>query len=103
MQSESTRAGLSHYMARVLTDEEIDSLVGEGKVLPDHWQSRLAARPKSHYSYNQRELSIRSEEGNDFRIIIRRNRSDQLDFSIILTFQDSDGTEYRLVRYNGRH
>ena len=77
-------------MGRVLTDQEIQELILEGKPIPRNWQTRLRLRPKSRYQYDERELDIVSQNGRRFRLIARRNRQNQLDFSIILTFEDED-------------
>lgn len=90
-------------MPRVLTDQEIEDLIQEPKPLPSNWQTRLRPRPKTRYQYDERQLEIASEAGRQFRVIARRNRQNQLDFSIILLFDDADGSEYRLIRYNGKH
>jgi hypothetical protein len=88
---------------RVLSDMEIETLLAERKALPDNWDSRLALRDKARQMHRQREFELRGDNGNDFRIVLRQNLLNQLDFSIILTFVDKDRTEYRLVRFNGRH
>ena len=90
-------------MPRVLTDDEIDSFVSESKPLPKNWTTRLRPRPKSNYQHAQRDLEVEGEAGNRFRIIIRKNAINLLDFSIILTFKDKDGSEFVLRRYNGKH
>ncbi len=90
-------------MARILTDREIDELLHEHKSLPTNWQSRLQPRPKSNFSYSQRDYEIQGENGHVFRIVIRKNEINPLDFSIILTFRDNNGAEFNLCRYNGRH
>lgn len=90
-------------MPRTLTDPEIDSLVAESKPLPENWTKRLQPRAKSNHQYLQRDLEVVGEAGNRFRIIIRRNAISPLDFSIILTFRDKDGRDFRLRRYNGKH
>ncbi len=90
-------------MSRILTDDEIDSLVAESKPLNKNWLTRLRPKRKSNFQHDQRILEVRGEAGNQFRIIIRKNAVNPLDFSIILTFKDVDGSEFRLCRYNGKH
>lgn len=90
-------------MPRVLTDREIDELIREPKPLPDNWPTLSRPRPKSRYQYDERQLEVGSTGGHRFRIIARRNRQNQLDFSVVLVFVDTDGTDYRLIRYNGVH
>ena len=87
----------------MLSDQEIDTLVSDVKPLPENWQTRLRLRQKQHYQHEERELTVQSQTGRLFRLIARRSRQNQLDFSIMLVFEDDDGAEYRLVRYNGLH
>ncbi len=90
-------------MARILTDNEIESLMAESKPLPRNWTTRLRPRTKSDFQHAQRDLEVQGEAGNRFRIIVRKNALNQLDFSLILTFKDADGSEFVLRRYNGKH
>ena len=90
-------------MPRTLTDDEIDSLVAESKPLPKNWTTCYRPRTKSNYRHAEKALEVKGEAGNHFRIIIRRNAINPLNFSIILTFKDKDGSEFRLRRYNGKH
>ena len=90
-------------MARVLTNPEIDALLQESKLLPKNWESRLLPHPKSNFRFTQRSCDIQGENNSDFRVIIRRNTINPLDFSIILMFKDEDGAEFNLCRYNGKH
>lgn len=90
-------------MPRVLTTTEIADLLAEAKPLPATWQSRLAVRAKSDSTFTHRELDVAGTAGRTFRIIIRGNTLNLLDFSLILVFRDEDGSDYRLTRFNGRH
>ncbi|MBA7646045.1 hypothetical protein ES703_53806 [subsurface metagenome] len=90
-------------MAKILTDEEIAELLQEPKQLTRNWETRLRPRPKSNFKFIQRDCEIKGENGHTFRIILRHNMINPLDFSIILSFQDEDGTEFNLCRYNGKH
>lgn len=90
-------------MSRILTDDEIDSLVAESKPLQKGWTSRLRPKRKSNFQHAQRALEVEGEAGNQFRIIIRQSAINPLDFSLILTFKDKDGSEFVLRRYNGKH
>ncbi|MGH9613039.1 MAG: hypothetical protein ACRD4P_08175 [Bryobacteraceae bacterium] len=78
-------------------------LLAERKVLPPNWEARRRVRPKANFQFRQRELELNREGGGSFRLILRQNAINQLDFSIILTLKDSDGLEYVLRRHNGRH
>src|SRR5688572_16974714 len=88
---------------RLLTEGEIQKLLAERKPLAANWQTRLKPRQKADMRYTHRELSLKGDDGDDFRVIVRQSIPNVLDFSIILTFIDSDGAEYRLVRFNGKH
>lgn len=90
-------------MARILKDKEILALRTERKPLPDNWMTRLKLLPKSDSRHLQRDLEVSGMNGNTFRIVLRQNGLNALDFSIILIFKASDGNEFRLCRYNGRH
>ena len=90
-------------MARTLTDHEIDNLVAESKPLNKGWTKRLRPRTKSNRQHTERDMEVEGEAENKFRIIIRKNAINLLDFSIILTFKDKDGSEFVLRRYNGKH
>jgi len=88
----------------ILLDSEIDNLLREEKILPKDYPRRLKTKPKSGFQHEQRELTIQGENGHTFAIILRKNRLDFLDFSIILRYQDNNtGIWYNLVRYNGKH
>ena len=88
---------------RILSDSEIAALIGEAKPLPPNWQTRLRPRPKANAQFEQRELDIPISGGRRFKIVIKKSILNLFDFSIILMFQDTDGSEFRLTRYNGRH
>jgi hypothetical protein len=90
-------------MARILTDEEIARLLQEAKPLARNWETRLRPLPKSNSKFTQRHCEMEGKNGHTFRIIIRRNMINPLDFSIILVFRDEDGAEFNLCRYNGKH
>jgi len=90
-------------MGRVLSETEIDSLLGEEKRLPLEWERRVQVRPKSNQSFKERGFEIEGVSGSHFRVVLRQSNLNPLDFSIILLFRDSEGTEYRLIRFNGRH
>ena len=90
-------------MSRILQDEEIKDLITEEKILPSNWQTRSRARPKTNYTYSERDLGLRSVSDRNFRVVLRTNQINLLDFSIILMFEDIDQSEYRLMRCNGLH
>lgn len=89
---------------RILTDEEIADLITEPKIVPTNWVLRLEPKDKTHYQHKEKEVEVEGSEGNLFRIILRQNKLNILDFSIILTVKEKDSTmEYILLRYNGKH
>ena len=90
-------------MSRILTDNVIEHLVEETKPLGPGWTKRLRPHRKSNLQHLERAFGVKGEAGNQFRIIIRKNTNNQLDFSIILIFKDIDGKDFRLRRYNGKH
>ena len=60
-------------------------------------------RPKSGFKFTEGDLSVTCESGKRFRMIVKHNRINQLDFSVILLFEGEDGSRYRLTRYNVIH
>jgi len=89
---------------RILTDQEIDDLISEPKVVSDNWFSMLQAKDKAHFQHKEKEVDVEGSKGNLFRVIIRQNKLNVMDFSIILTLREKDSNiEYNLLRYNGKH
>lgn len=88
---------------RILKDSEIEALLEEQKILPQSWQNQFQVKDKSNFQHQERSVEIKRALGNSFRVILRKNKINIFDFSIILTFLDKDGKEYRLIRYNGKH
>lgn len=88
-------------MVDILSDQEIDLLIGEKKLLPDDYLAKIQVRPKR--GHKERDLDLKGEHGNDFRIILRQSIINPLDFSIILAFRPPQSNVlFRLVRYNGK-
>jgi hypothetical protein len=90
-------------MSRILTDKEIQQLLAEPKPLEPNWKNRLRLIQKAQEAFSQREYSLRLSNGHEFRLVLRSNRLSPLDFSVILVFKDTDGSEYILRRHNGAH
>lgn len=91
-------------MARIIDDSEVRSLISEPKPLPRNWRRRLTLRPQRVGESHQRaKLELESDSKKSYRVSLRHNSINLFDFSIILTFIDVDGREYRLTRFNGRH
>ena len=88
-------------MAARFTDAEIAQLLAEPKPLPDDYQARLQLRPRS--GHERAELDVRTPSGNRFRILLRQNMRNALDFSAIIAHAPSNSSLFfRLRRYNGR-
>jgi hypothetical protein len=90
-------------MLRIPSETEIQELLQERKPLPTNWETRLRLIPKSQEAFNQRDYPVQGSNGHEFRLILRSNRLHPQDFSVLLIFKDTDGTEYILRRHNGTH
>ena len=88
-----------------LTDEEIDHLVTVTKHLPHDYRTRLRMRPRSYSGrHEEGQLEVVVEGTGTFRIILRRNRINPLDFSAILGYIPPERLRlFHLRRYNGLH
>ena len=88
-------------MAISLSDLQIAELLDEPKPLPANWEAMMQLKPKR--GHDEREIDIVGESGNDFRLILRRNKVNVLDFSVILALLDPNSNQvFRLRRHNGR-
>jgi len=88
-------------MAGIISDQEIENLIHEPKILPGDYHQRIQVRPKR--GHKERELDIKGGSGNDFRLILRQSTFNALDFSIILAFRPAKSNViFRLRRYNGK-
>ncbi len=88
-------------MAVTYLDQEVESLVQERKPLPADWHSRI--RLKSKRGHQEQQLDLTGEAGSEFRLILRQNKINLLDFSIILAVRAPQSNQiFRLRRYNGR-
>ena len=84
------------------TDQEIATLMQERKPLPQNWRSQFITSIKR--GHKERHLDVFGEAGNEFRIIIRENQVNRLDFSVILAVAIPESTKkFLLRRYNGRN
>ena len=82
-------------------DHEIESLVREDKTVPADWRDLVRLRPKR--GHNERHLDIAGDAGSEFRLILRQNRINLLDFFVILAVRVPRSNQlFRLRRYNGR-
>jgi len=87
----------------VLKDTDIDDLIAERKVLPPNWRRRLQLRPKEGCKHNEAKIAVEGQHGGHFRVVLRQSQDNPFDFSIILIYCHKDGSDYRQLRYNGRH
>jgi len=88
-------------MVDILSDQEIELLIREHKPLPDDYLAKIQVRPKR--GHRERELDLKGDDGDDFRIILRQSTINPLDFSVILAFRPPQSNVlFRLVRYNGK-
>ena len=88
-------------MAGTYSDKEIAALVQERKPLPADWRNRVRLRPKRGHS--ERDLEVTGDGESQFRLILRQNQVNPLDFSIILGVLPSQSNKlFRLRRHNGK-
>ncbi len=91
-------------MMTILTEDDIKILFEEEKILPKDYPKKLKTKAKSGLQHEQRELIVQGKKGHKFAIILRKNRIDFQDFSVILRYQDIlTGIWHNLARYNGKH
>ncbi len=88
-------------MAGTYSDAEITELLQERKPLPADWRNRVRLRPKR--GHEERDMEFTGSAGSEFRLILRQNRVNALDFSIILAVRIPQSNQlFRLRRYNGK-
>jgi len=88
-------------MVDILSDQDIERLVKQEKLLPADYQGKIQIRPKR--GHKERELDIKGEDGNDFCLILRQSLFNPLDFSVILAYRPPQSNIlFRLRRYNGK-
>jgi hypothetical protein len=85
----------------VLSDAEISKLLSEPKILPDNFGANVKMKPK--LGHNEWEYQIIGEDGSVFYVILRSNKQNPMDFSVILGYQvPKTNVIFRLRRYNGK-
>ena len=88
-------------MAKTYSDMEIEAFIAEGKPLPLNRRRRMNLRQKR--GHEEGVLDLAGDAGSEFRVILRRNTVNVLDFSIIPALHVPQSTRFfRLRRYNGR-
>lgn len=87
------------------SDNEIEALVAVQKYLPGDYRSRLRTRARSYSSqHEEAHIEIEVQDLGTFRVIIRKNRINPLDFSVILGYVPPERLKlFHLRRYNGAH
>lgn len=88
-------------MAARYSDPEINAVIQETKPLPEGWRAKLRLKEKP--GHRERDFDLSGSEGNEFRITLRQNRINVLDFSVILGVRVPESNQvFRLLRYNGK-
>ena len=88
-------------MAVTYLDQEIAALVQERKPLPTDWRNQIRFRPKR--GHRERQLDLTGDAGSEFRLILRQNKINLLNFSVILAVRVPQSNQiFRLRRYNGK-
>ena len=88
-------------MAITFLEHEIESLTNERKLLPPDWRSLTRLRSKR--GHEEQHIDIGGEAGSEFRLILRQNKINPLDFSVILAVRVPGSNQlFRLRRYNGK-
>jgi hypothetical protein len=84
-----------------LSDKEITELINEEKIINSEVSELLKMKIKKAHKEN--ELTINRLDGSCFKIIIRQNTENQLDFSVILGYIPPNRNDvFILRRYNGK-
>jgi len=88
-----------------LSDEEIETLVALAKYLPADYRTRLRSRTRPYSAqHEEAQLDVPLENTGTFRIIVRKNRINPLDFCVILGYLPPERLKlFRLRRHNGVH
>ena len=88
-------------MAKTYSDGEVEAFVAERKSLPLNWRGRMRLRQKR--GHEEGALDLVGDAGSEFRVFLRRNTVNVLDFSIIPALRVPQSNRlFRLRRYNGR-
>jgi hypothetical protein len=88
----------------LLTDLEIRGLISERKVIKYDLHYLLSkAKIKANSGHKEYDIETNRDDGSKFKIMIRQNIQNHLDFSIILGFIHANSNIlFRLTRYNGK-
>jgi len=90
-------------MATILADAQILDLIGEKKPLPAELVGLTPPLRSIKLGHKEAQYGVTGSAGSNFRIIIRQNNLNALDFSVILAYLPETTTQViRLRRYNGK-
>ncbi|HIH44628.1 MAG TPA: hypothetical protein HA257_06040 [Candidatus Methanoperedenaceae archaeon] len=78
-------------------------MIDEIKPIPSQTLKNIHPKNKENRSYKEYDLEVKSASGKAFRIRIRENILNVLDFSVILIYVDEKRKYHILRRYNGKH
>ena len=88
-------------MSAVFTDEEIARLIHTPKVPAGRRGHLPSLRHKGGHA--EANVLFQGDDGNEFRVILRRGLINALDFSAVLAVRTPGGNRwFRLRRYNGK-
>lgn len=83
------------------SDEEIEEMIRDPKILPENFLDLLRLRPKRGHS--EKDIDVIGNSGKNYRLILRQSKLNQLDFSIILSHCPEGTTQlFRICRFNGK-
>jgi hypothetical protein len=83
-----------------LDDQRIRELLAESKPVPKTLLGNF--KTTSKFGHKEANFEFKGDSGGAFRVAVRQNEVNQLDFSVILMHQPDNSNEwFRLRRYNG--
>lgn len=85
----------------ILNNVEISNLIQERKEFPPNYEILFQTKDKK--GHKEQEITLPRSDGSQFKVIVRQNRINLLDFSLILGYMPPKTTALiRLRRYNGK-
>lgn len=85
----------------ILNDMEISNLIKERKEFPRNYEILFQTKDKK--GHREQEIALPRSDGSQFKVILRQNQINLLDFSLILGYMPPKTTALiRLRRYNGK-
>ena len=91
-------------MLKILSDDEINSLILERKTIPNGLVPLGKLMERNKHRRRDFEVHSASGTGNEFVIAVRQSMLNPLDFSAILGYKvPGSNAVFRLRRYNGSH